>query len=939
VKRRFTIWAVIGGALVALWVFSSLLPNLYLDWLWFGEVKYRQVFWGILLTKLNLGLIFGVAFFVLVMANAWLARRLAPATAWYEAESRFRRQAAELFEHYVSRYLLLALGAFVAVVAYGVGAGAAQQWEKFLWYRHGVPFNLADPIFSNDVSFYVFKLPFLQYVWQWLYLTLFAVLIVAAAVHYLDKAIRVLGGVPAFAPHVKGHLSIIIGLILLAKAVGYQFDAWNLLYSPRGVTFGVSYTDFHAQLPALHILTWIAVACAAAVIANIYFRGLWLPLGAIGLLVTSSLLINVIYPAAIQRFQVQPNEFGKERPYIAHTIEFTRRAYGLDRIQVRDVGQLQRLSAQELAAAPGVVQNIRLWDWKPLLQTYQKLQGLRPYYEFRDVDIDRYIMNGDYRQVMLSARELVPSEVPEQTWQNLHLSYTHGYGAVLSPVNRVSPEGLPTMLVRDLPMLSEVPEIQVRRPQLYFSEGDLDYSIVNTTAEEVDYPDPASPRTITTKYTGKAGIALAGSMARTAAALRYGQINILVSGTVGARSKLLINREVKQRARRIAPFLEYDNDPYLVIGDDGRFVWIHDAYTISSRYPYSEPAPGGVPINYIRNSVKVVTDAYDGTVSFYVSDPRDPIIRTYAAAFPGAFRPLADMPRDLRRHLRWPEGLFLLQSQMYQTYHITDPHVFYTKEDKWEIAHESEQKGTATETGAGGGDSLIPPYYIVTRLPDEDNTEFILMRPYTPARKPNMIAWLCARADAPHYGELVVFRFSREETIFGPSLVDNRIEQDTEISAALTLWRGRGSDVIRGNLLVIPIGESLLYVEPLFLSAQNGGVPELKRVIVAVGQVEGDAIVVMRPTLEEALEAALGGAVAIPAEGAAPRPPTPTAAGAPEAPAPRPAVSKAQRELIESALQHYNTAQSRLHGGDWAAYGQELAAMERDLRRLQEMQH
>lgn len=934
-RRRYVVWIIVIVALVG--IVASVVPGFYLDWLWFGEVKYRQIFWGIFWTKLNLGLIFGIAFFALVMANAWLARRLAPATSWYEAESRFRRQAAELFERYVNRYLLLGLAALVALISWGVGQGAANQWQKYLWFRHATSFGITDPIFHREISFYIFKLPFLAYVWQWFYLTLFAVLIIAAAVHYLDKAIRVLGGVPAFAPHVKGHLSVIIGLILLAKAVAYQFDAWNLLYSPRGVTFGVSFTDQHAQLPAYYVLMVIATLCAVAVLVNLHFRGLWLPILAIAFLVVASLLVNVIYPAAIQRFQVQPNEFAKERPYIRYNIEFTRQAYQLDRIRERDVPQLERLTAAELTAQPGVVQNIRLWDWAPLLQTYKKLQELRPYYDFLDVDVDRYIMHTDYRQVMLSARELSLARLPAEskTWQNLHLLYTHGYGVVLSPVNRVTQEGLPVMLLRDLPTISEVPEIKVTRPEIYFGETAIDYSIVNTGVEEVDYP-ASENRMIYTKYSGAAGIPLAGSLARTAAALRYGEINILVSGTVTGKSKLLINRNIRERARRIAPFLEYDEDPYLVIGDDRRLYWIHDAYTISDRYPYSQPAPGVVRVNYIRNAVKVVTDAYDGTVTMYVSQPDDPVIRTYASAFRGAFRPLEQMPEGLRRHLRWPEGLFMLQTTMYEIYHITDPQVFYTKEDKWEIARKYSQQTSGQPEGGEQG-TMIPPYYIVTRLPDEDRTEFILMRPYTPVGKANMIAWLCARADAPHYGDLVVFRFPRDKTIFGPALVDARIEQNTDISAALTLWRGKGSDVIRGNLLVIPVGKSLLYIEPLFLRAQEGELPELKRVIVAIGQVEGGAVVVMGETLSEALDQALGEHVAVP-PGAETLTPLPAEEGVAHAPRPAPPITESQRQLVESAVGHYNAAQSRLQAGDWAGYGKELAAMERDLKQLQDLE-
>jgi uncharacterized membrane protein (UPF0182 family) len=609
------------------------------------------------------------------------------------------------------------------------------------------------------------------------------------------------------------------------------------------------------------------------------------------------IIVGLIFPAIVQRFQVEPNELARETPYIEHNIEFTREAFALNRIEEQSFSAEEAPSAQDIAQNEVTINNIRLWDPRPLKSTYTQIQSLRPYYDFSDVDIDRYVIDGEYRQVMLSARELFADKLAgeAQTWVNRKLQYTHGYGLVLSPVNEVSTQGLPELLVRDIP---PVGVFNVERPQIYFGEKTDDYVIVKTNTEEFDYP--MGEENVFGQYEGKDGVSLNGFIRRLIYSWQLGDLNILISGELTPESRVLYYRNIQERVSHLAPFLQLDSDPYLVV-IEGRFFWVQDAYTTSDRYPYSKPFGS---INYIRNSVKIVIDAYNGSVTFYVAEPDDALIRTYQAIFPQLFVPIEQMPDSLVAHLRYPEYMFKTQAEVYQTYHMRDARVFYNKEDPWAVPKELYF----------GNEQPLEPYYVIMRLPNEEKEEFLLMLPFTPVNKKVTIGWLAARADGENYGKLLAFLFPKERTVIGPSQIENRIGQDTVITESFALWGSGGSRVIRGNLLLIPLGESLLYVEPVFLEAETGGLPELKRVIVVAGEK-----IVMEPTLQESI-AAIFGAEAPPAE-----------------PEPEEPVAAVMARLVEEAQQHYDKAQEYLIAGDWTGYGEELEALKVVLEQLAEL--
>ena len=909
-RRRAVRWVLLLLALVIVFWWLPDLLRLYTDWLWFKfDVRFPEVFWKVLTTKLALGLAFGAAFFLVVMGNVEFARRLARRTLWYDEERALRQRIAEVMEYFANRYLYIALAALALLAAYGVGVGAAGQWNKYLLFREGQQFGVADPIFQRDVGFYVFRLPFWQYLQEFGYWVLIAVFLLSAAAHYFDKAIRLLRGIPAFAPHVKAHLSVLLGLILVLKALGYRLAALNLLYSPRGVTFGASYSDVHAELLAYNVLLVIALACAALVLVNVRFRGLWLPIAGIGFLALSSLLLSVIYPAIIQRFQVLPNEFQREKPFIAHTIAFTRQGFNLDMIEQRTLDRVTPLTMATVRENVETVDNLRLWDYRPLLATFEQQQALWTAYTFNSVDIDRYWINGRYRQVMLAARELSTPDLPNKGWQNEHIFNTHGYGIVMAPVSDAIQSGLPNLVVKNIPPQASF-DLNITRPAIYYGELTNDYMIVGTKEDENDYPliaqresAPTAGKTAgaeglsgmaRTRYQGKGGVPVGAALPRLAAAVRFSDLNLVISNLITKDSRILWGRNIVERARAIAPFLSYDRDPYIVAAKDGHLYWIHDAYTTSDMYPYSQRvgnAAGG--FNYVRNSVKVVTDAYDGSVQFFVADLADPIVNAYRRLFPALFRDMAEMPSDLLQHIRYPEALFNTQSAMLTVYHMTDPRAFYNKADKWDVARELPKSvGPAGVSYMGdrspGQGEMMQAYYAILRLPQGQEPEFLLILPFTPQAKPNMVGWLAARSDGDEYGKLLLYYFSKSEQVWGPMQIEASINQATEISEKKSLWNQQGSQMIQGNLLVIPMDSSFLYVEPVYLKASEGPIPELKRVVLA----KGDGTVVMRPTVSEALAAMFGeqppqltmlepAGLAAEAEPSAPAAPPP-AAGAPE---------------------------------------------------------
>jgi hypothetical protein len=938
VRRRVITWVIIAAAAwVLFWVIPGLLV-FYTDWLWFGEVGYRLIFWKILLTKVFLGLIFGLAFFLLLFGNVALARRLAPRATWYEQERRFRQEVAEFMEFYVGRYLYITAVIVLLLLSWAVAKGASDQWQKALLFLHPTRFAATDPIFGRDLGFYVFRLPFWQYIWQWLFLSLLAALVVSAAVHYFDKAIRMLRGIPAFAPHVKAHLSVILAALLFAKAWGYQLSAWGLLYSQRGRFFGATYADAHAHLLGYRVLIVTALVCGLVVLVNLRYRGLWLPLAGIGVLALFSVLMSGIFPALVQRLQVLPNEFDREKPYIKYHVKFTRQAYHFHDAGERQFPSLATLTRQTIAKNPETVLNARLWDYRLLKTTYQKQQELQPYYGFLEMDLDRYRINGDYRQVLLSARELQVADLPGKGWQNEHIYYTHGYGLALSPVNEGTATGLPLYFVRDIPLSVTSPSLRVQRPGIYYGEGarEEDYAIVKTEDEENDYP--IGEENAKTRYTGKGGVPLRGRLTRLAMLTRFRNVNIYLSKLITQESRIIFRSNIRTRLHAIAPFLRFsllrdgDEDPYLVIGEDGHIYWIQDLYTISDHFPYAQPIRAGPgEFNYVRNSVKAVTDAYDGTVAFYVFEPGDPVLRAYQKIFPGVFLPKEKMPGGLLRHIRYPEALFEAQAFLYTSYHMTDPRAFFNQVDRWDLAREARGKAVGRRAGepeapAGGGQTM-EAYYTVMRLPGEKLAEFVLMIPFTPQGKTNMTAWMCGRCDPPNYGKLVIYEFPRGQQVWGPIQVEGKINQDPYISERRTWWGEAGSEFKQGNLLVLPLGDSILYVEPVYLVAQEGAIPELKQVIVA-RQTRDTAQVEMRDTFELALQALVG---------EAPTPPQAKAAAPPREAAPSAAVAAPPKELADlaaRALQHYQKAQDRLQAGDWSAYGREQEELGRLLEEL-----
>jgi len=897
-KPRLILWLLlIVGALALV---GQAVP-LYTDWLWFQEVGYAGVFVTILSLRGWLFIGVGLGTFLFLYLNLTLAARTARPDALWELEDQLGLPSRAVLEPLIRRLLLPVL----AVVSFLSGVSASGNWETVLEYFNATPFDTTDPLFNRDLSFYVFTLPFWRLLYGWAMLLLTATMGLGLALYVLQRSLVLTARGPRLAAGARAHLLLLGTALLGFKAWGFWLDRFDLLFSPRGVVFGASYSDVNASLPVLGILAALALLCAAACLFQVWRPG-WRFLAA-GLVVLAAMWVGGLgaYPALLQRFRVTPNELVAEGPYIIHNIRMTRKAFGLERIEEKDFPAEENLTAAALERNNPTIKNIRLWDHRPLLVTFGQLQEIRTYYKFTDVDNDRYLIGGEYRQIMLSPRELSYRHLPSRIWINEHLTYTHGYGVIVGPVNRISPEGLPEFFVKDIPPVSTgFPKIT--RPEIYYGEISNDYVFVRTKSQELDYP--AGDQNVYTRYAGRGGIPVTSFLTKLAFAIRFGEIKIVLSDDLTGESRIMIHREVAKRVRQIAPFLRFDRDPYLVITDDGRLVWMIDGYTVSDRYPYSQPVRDLG--NYIRNSVKATVDAYHGTVTFYLADPADPIIRTYARAFPGLFKPLGDMPADLQRHIRYPEDLFSIQAKMFATYHMEDPQVFYNKEDLWAIPRRTVE----------GRDREMEPYYTIMRLPGEKKEEFILLTLFNPSRRDNMIAWLAARTDPPNYGRLVVYNFPKAKLVYGPRQIDARIDQDPNFSQQLSLWNQRGSVTLRGSLLAIPIDQSLIYVQPLYLAAsEQGALPELRRVFVAYGNQ-----IAMEPTLEQSLQRIFGGRARV-EDGPRPAP----AAGPP-------AVGDALRGVAQRAWEAWSRAQEALRRGDWSAYGEEQRRLEQALREFRE---
>ncbi len=936
-SRRRRLIIALGVAVPLLFILLVILADAWTSLLWYQELGYQQVFWTRALMSLAVGAAAGALFFAVFFGNVYLARRLSPRL---RVASTGDPDVLELVQRRRFPVLLLILS---LVIAFFVGLGTGGSWETVLLFARRVAFGFQDPIFHRDATFFVYLLPFVTTLLSLLTTILILTLIGTVFIYLLDRAVTLIDGRRlVFAPHVKAHLSSLIAAALLLKAVDYLVQAWDLVLSPSGLIFGARYTDVHAHLPVLRILAVVAAISAVILLINIHYKGWRLPIVAVGLIVAFWVVAGQIYPALVQQYRVSPNEVEAETPYIADNIAATRWAYSLDRITAKAFPADGRLTAANIAANPLTIDNIRLWDPGTLLDAYEPLQELRLYYSFRDVDVDRYTIQGRYRQVMLAARELDQTKLQaqSQTWVNQHLTYTHGYGAVASQVNGATSEGLPDFWLSDIPPHSPV-GLKITRPQIYYGELGNQFIVVKTSAKEYDYPKGQD--NAYTTYAGTGGIGL-GSFARQAAfALRFGTLKLLLTDYLSPDSRIMYRRDVGERVKTIAPFLHYDRDPYLVIRDDGSLVWIWDAYTTADRFPYSQPREGGV--NYVRNSVKVVVDAYNGGVTFYQIDPKDAVATTWGKVFPGLFVPDDQLPADLRRHLRYPEDLFSVQASVITTYHMTDPQVFYGKEDVWEVPSQTNQTETVP----------VAPYYVIMALPGEPAEEFLLMQPYNALKKTNMVSWMAARMDGAHYGELVIFGFPKDKLVPGPPQVENSISNDPAISAALTLWSQAGSKVIRGNLLAIPIDDALLFVEPLYLQATENPIPELKRVILSYKDQ-----VVMEPTLSGALEKLFppgggpgttvsggtttttppaGGTTTttVPSTGTTTTVTSPTTtvpSGTTTTTVPGAPLPTDPAALAALAQQHYEAALQAQKQGDWAEYGRQIDELGRVLAAL-----
>lgn len=932
VSRRRRLVIIVVAVLAALVVAFTALSGFFVDVLWFREVGFSDVFWTVLRTRVLLGLVFGVAFFVLLYVNLIIVRRTTPRyrplTPEQEIIDRYRMQ----FEPYAKWLLPL----FALAIAFFVGLGVSTQWQAFLLWRNGsdLAFGSPEPLFGRDPAFYVFSLPWLQFMQGWLFSALVGVTLLTALAHYLWGGIRpqAQGLGEKVSPQVKAHLSVLLGLIMLTKAWGYYLGQFDLLTSTRGVVVGASYTDVNAQLPALRILTFIAIACAILFLVNIRLRGWALPVIAVGLLALVSIIAGAAFPAFVQRFRVAPQEFQREQPFIEDNIEATRRAFELDGIVSTSRPLGPQVTAEDLQANDATVSNIRLWRPDVLADNYTSLQRFRSYYEFNDVDVDRYVIDGEPRVLMLSAREVSQGGIPEggRTWQNVHLVYTHGFGAVASQVNSSTAEGQPLFTLRDIPPVGE-PAFEGNGQRVYYGEGadgDAAFVLVKTGAQELDYQGTATDdqEQVTFEYDGDGGIPIGGFFQRALFAWRFRDVNLLISGLIEGDSRIMIHRDITERVPKAAPFLDFDADPYSAVVD-GRLVWIWDAYTTTNQYPYSDlvdlaevstpPVQEGASglsgsANYIRNSVKVVVDAYNGSMAYYVADPDDPIIEAWAAAFPTLFTPIADAPPELLAHFRYPENLFQVQAAQFTNYHVIDPDVFYGKQDFWALPVDPTISSQNTEF-------QMRPYYVLMRLPGETDESFVLILPFTPLDRQNMVAWIAAKSDpGPDYGDIVSFQFPSGVNVDGPTQVFSRINQDARFSAERTLLGQGGSNIVFGDFLVIPLEDSLLYVQPVYVeSNQPNAIPELKRVVVVNGTEIG-----IGNDLQAALADSIGEAVP-PPDG--------------EQPPPTGSLEEQIQILLGEAAQHFAAADVALRAGDLATYQAEIDLAEQATAQAQDL--
>jgi uncharacterized membrane protein (UPF0182 family) len=876
-------WIAVAGSmafLASLARFTGIVEK----WLWMKELGYAEIFWRLLSIKWAL---FGIALGCVLLCF-WLSLCAVLRTI-PNASLEMERRGIPFGLSGFGCLLIAMVPALIFAVSY------YPQWDTYLRYRYGGVFGETDPVFHLDLGFYLFRLPFYQLVQNGITsLTFFLLLITMGAYAYLGAVQVGESGQRLYLRPSRSmvvHLSVIFLLFVMSLGWGFYLDRYELLTSSKGVVYGIGYTDDHVTLTTLWVMLFATPALAVFVLIGLLRRRFKFMLGAVGAYFVLYIgLINIL-PALVQKYQVEPSELQLETPYLKSNIQFTRKAFNLAGIVEKTYPSLMDLTPEDIPKNQETIDNIRLWDWRPILETYRQTQEIRLYYQFYEVDVDRYHTEDGYHQVMLSARELAP-QLPEKarTWVNERLQFTHGYGLVMNFVSRKDPEGFPEYIIENIPPVS-LYNLKVDQPGIYYGERTPGYRIVASKVKEFDYPKGND--NVYTGYSGHGGVPLDTFWKRLLFAWTQGDINIFLTEYLASDSRIQFWRGVQERVSQIAPFLQLDRDPYLVLSK-GRLYWVQDAYTVSDRFPYSEPyGKFFQKFNYIRNSVKVVIDAYEGSVLFYAADPRDPVLALYSQAFPGVFRDLKELSEDLRQHLRYPEDLFEVQTDMYRNYHMVDPQVFYNQEDLWAFPKEKY---------AGAAIKMVP-YYILMRLPDTKELQYLLMTPFTPQNRDNMIAWMAAKCDFQGYGQLIVYQLPKERLTFGPIQVEAMIDQNTLISQQLSLWDQRGSRVIRGNLVVIPIEKSFLYVEPVYLTSEGTNIPQLKRVIVTSG-----SKVVMEPTLGESLKAVFG---TVPEEEAARVPVPPQFQELSQA---RDLLKKAEEALKQGKWEDFGKAMQELQG-------------------------
>jgi len=918
-RRRWKIWLAVAAILL---LFSlSRIVSIYISALWFGSLGYSSVYWYVFKAKLIL--FFGSAILtaLLLSATFLLFQRLFGAYAFEQRTIILNNQPFQFSPAKFIRPLGWLIAALVGLV---YGLNLKEHWRQFALFWHQPSTNVYDPIFGKSLGFYLFSLPLYDVLSSWLLGVTFVILIAAVAYSLLGLPQTVLKPSVRWSSGAAFRgVCCALALFLLVVSWRTYLSRFPFLWDDHATFSGVTYTEAHYTLPALLFVCVALVIAAIILLVNAFaMRRFSLLLIAIALPVAVYIVGVVLVPSYIQSFIVKPNELDRESPYIGYNIEWTRRGFGLDQIELREFEAENSTAALDLPNNRESLENIRLWDWRALQDTLRQIQAIRTYYDFPDVDVDRYVTGGTTRQMMIAPREINDSKLPSQSrnWINERLIYTHGYGVTMNSANGFTPEGLPQFVLSNMPVESTAGEIKVTRPEIYFGELTDRYVYVKTNQNEFDYPQ-GDTNTYTT-YQGTGGIRIGNRFRRMLLAWGIGDVSKLpFSNDVTSDSRVLINRNIRDIVNGVAPFLTYDKDAYIVVSNEGRLFWMLDAFTESDYFPYSTHHDvAGNSLNYIRNSVKVVIDAYNGTANFYVFDNHDPIINAYARVFPNLFKDASQMPADLRAHVRYPETLVRAQGEVYSLYHTQNPKVFFQREDVWSIA----QQITVTDEGKKQNEP-IDPYYVMMQLPGEQQkNEFVLILPFTPASRNNMIGWMAGRSDGENYGKLVAYNFPKSRLIDGPVQIEARIDQNAQLSAQFSLWNQQGSRVIRGHLLVIPLGRSLMFVEPVYLQAERSPMPELRLVVLATQEKLGYG-----QTFAEAMNSLFGEAAVKPPaqqpDQTAPQQPTPSATPAQDL-----------QQLINKAIQEFEDYQRLTSQGKLGEAGQKLEQHKRTLEEIRQ---